>query len=283
MAEPLPDYYALLHVDAGAPDAVIRASYRTLMQRLRAHPDLGGDHDAAALLNAAYATLRDPRRRAEYDARRAAEHGRQGSSAGRDRGPRPAGSASDGHAAASARTDATARPPAHVSTQALPPEGTYTASAGWMRGTAVTRVVDFCAFCGTASADGRGQGHGGESCRRCNAPLTPPVRGRDADASQLQRSVYRIAKAEPLRIFVSLEDRTGAPALVHDISVTGMRFSCERAFSAGTIVRCECAICAAVVRVAYGSEVSQGVRQYGAEFLTIRFKRQRGSLLSVPA
>lgn len=62
------NYYRILHVQPDAPEAVIRASYRTIMQRLRAHPDLGGDHRAAALLNEAYAVLTDPARRAAYDA-----------------------------------------------------------------------------------------------------------------------------------------------------------------------------------------------------------------------
>jgi hypothetical protein len=61
------DYYRLLHVDPDAPVEIIRSSYRTLMQRLKKHPDLGGDHKQAALINQAYAVLTDPARRAEYD------------------------------------------------------------------------------------------------------------------------------------------------------------------------------------------------------------------------
>lgn len=61
------NYYRILQVQPGAPVEIIRASYRTLMQRLRAHPDLGGDHWNAALINEAYAVLTDARRRTEYD------------------------------------------------------------------------------------------------------------------------------------------------------------------------------------------------------------------------
>ena len=46
---------------------MIKANYRTLMQKLKLHPDLGGDDWNASLLNAAYATLRNSVRRAEYD------------------------------------------------------------------------------------------------------------------------------------------------------------------------------------------------------------------------
>lgn len=62
------DYYELLHVSRSAPTEVIRASYRTMMQQLRMHPDLGGDSVTAAMLNEAYNVLSDPGRRAEYDA-----------------------------------------------------------------------------------------------------------------------------------------------------------------------------------------------------------------------
>ena len=64
------DYYRILHVHPDAPTEIIRSSYRTLMQRLKRHPDLGGDHEVAALINEAYATLTDPTKRAEYDRRR---------------------------------------------------------------------------------------------------------------------------------------------------------------------------------------------------------------------
>lgn len=61
------NYYRILQVQPGAPVEIVRASYRTLMQRLRAHPDLGGDHHKAALINEAYAVLSDAVRRADYD------------------------------------------------------------------------------------------------------------------------------------------------------------------------------------------------------------------------
>src|SRR5689334_9371102 len=61
------NFYRILHVQPDAPDEIIRTSYRTLMQRLKMHPDLGGDTSAAALINEAFATLRDPARRAAYD------------------------------------------------------------------------------------------------------------------------------------------------------------------------------------------------------------------------
>lgn len=67
MAEERRNLYRILHVQPEAPLEVIRASYRTLMSTLRSHPDLGGDPQAAALINNAYAVLTDPERRRAYD------------------------------------------------------------------------------------------------------------------------------------------------------------------------------------------------------------------------
>jgi curved DNA-binding protein CbpA len=59
--------YRILYVQPEAPHEVIKASYRALMSTLRAHPDLGGDHERAARLNGAWAVLGDPEQRRAYD------------------------------------------------------------------------------------------------------------------------------------------------------------------------------------------------------------------------
>jgi len=46
---------------------IIQSSYRTIMQKLKAHPDLGGDTWNASVINEAYQTLVDPIRRTYYD------------------------------------------------------------------------------------------------------------------------------------------------------------------------------------------------------------------------
>lgn len=64
------DYYELLHVQPSAPEPVIKASYRAMMQKLNHHPDRGGDVGFAQLLNDAVKTLCNPQTRAQYDALR---------------------------------------------------------------------------------------------------------------------------------------------------------------------------------------------------------------------
>lgn len=61
------NHYRILHVQHDAPLAVIKSSYRALMLSLEMHPDRGGDHWNAALVNEAYRVLSDPESRAAYD------------------------------------------------------------------------------------------------------------------------------------------------------------------------------------------------------------------------
>jgi DnaJ-class molecular chaperone len=61
------NYYRILYVQPDAPTALIRASYQTLMQKLRQHPDLGGRHWNASIINEAYRVLVDPEKRDAYD------------------------------------------------------------------------------------------------------------------------------------------------------------------------------------------------------------------------
>jgi curved DNA-binding protein CbpA len=61
------NYYRILEVQPDAPLEVIRQNYMLLLHKLRRHPDLGGNHRDAALINLAFETLSDPQRRAAYD------------------------------------------------------------------------------------------------------------------------------------------------------------------------------------------------------------------------
>lgn len=61
------NYYRILYVQPDAPIEVIRASFRTLMQKLKQHPDLGGEHWNASVINEAHTVLTDPDKRRAYD------------------------------------------------------------------------------------------------------------------------------------------------------------------------------------------------------------------------
>lgn len=63
------NYYEVLGVARDASQDVICESYRRLMQHGGHHPDRGGDARTAALINKAYAILKDPVQRKDYDMR----------------------------------------------------------------------------------------------------------------------------------------------------------------------------------------------------------------------
>ena len=73
-----PDYYRILQIQPDAPAPLIHSSYRTLVRR--ALSDSPGS-DEVARLDAAYAVLSDPQRRAAYDAQRAGESRAEGGAA----------------------------------------------------------------------------------------------------------------------------------------------------------------------------------------------------------
>ena len=61
------NYYRLLRVQPDASQDVIKLCYRTLMQTLQHHPDLGGEEWDAQNINMAYTVLRNPKKRQAYD------------------------------------------------------------------------------------------------------------------------------------------------------------------------------------------------------------------------
>ncbi|NIM05379.1 MAG: DnaJ domain-containing protein [Armatimonadetes bacterium] len=61
------DYYEVLQVHPKADKAVIRGAFRAIVRELQAHPDLGGSHERAVLINDAYRVLSDAHLREAYD------------------------------------------------------------------------------------------------------------------------------------------------------------------------------------------------------------------------
>jgi len=61
------NYYRTLNVQPDASLEIIKNNYRTLLQKLKLHPDLGGKNWNASIINEAYNILRKPSKRAAYD------------------------------------------------------------------------------------------------------------------------------------------------------------------------------------------------------------------------
>lgn len=69
------NYYRTLNVQPDASLEIIKNNYRTLLQKLRLHPDLGGKHWNASVINEAYNILRHSEKRAAYDKKLLKQYG----------------------------------------------------------------------------------------------------------------------------------------------------------------------------------------------------------------
>ncbi len=61
------NYYRILKVQPDASSEIIKSNYRAIMQKLKMHPDLGGDEWNASIINMAYDVLKNPTKRKKYD------------------------------------------------------------------------------------------------------------------------------------------------------------------------------------------------------------------------
>ncbi len=239
------NYYRLLQVQPDAAPDVIKASYRTLMQKLRVHPDLGGDEWNAALLNEAYGVLSDPARRAAYDAVLAARRTALGPHA-RSRPGRPAG--------------VTLRPPAaHAEFESL--------TCPLCR--SVTRVAAALT--------------GSRRCHACDSPLTR-VTPATPD-SPGERAVPRLERHPRVRFVRAADHARVHQGTVQDLSSQGMGFVTTDALQPGELVRLECDLLSAVARVVSCRAQAGLPERHavGVVFVTAEFHRRQGSLVATQA
>lgn len=238
------NYYRILHVGPDAPRAVIQASYRALMQRLRMHPDLGGDPEQAVLVNEAYATLSDPQKRAEYDRTRTRPSNER-------RGMTPP-------------TTVQERPgPCPVSRT---PPG---------------RIA--CSFCGTAVRAGDAERPDGE-CPACGGALYPAPRHRaGADSRRAVERVPRAMPVTFQLQATGQATWSGTTEDVSLLGMR-LCSGVNLAVGARVKVDCAfCRAVAVVKSAARGRGPWPGNREYGLEFVTLHIKRERGGLLSTVA
>lgn len=258
--KPRVDFYQLLHVRPDAPTAVIKASYRALLREGGVHPDVGGDHFKAALLNEAFATLSDPGKRAEYD---------------RAMSRTPPSPQAASHKAPSASSNV--RPAAASHTASAPDQRSqYAARSRAQNGPR-------CLFCsellGAVAADAPDA-----ICSSCGAALCAARRHQSNDSSR--RAIDRLPHRMSVTFRRSSTPDVVASALTEDLSLNGMRVRTVIELGVGERLRLESQYCSAVAVVrsvgrAGGADDDAWV--VGLEFLTFRLKRERGGLLSTVA
>jgi curved DNA-binding protein CbpA len=239
------NYYRILQVAPDASTQAIKASRRTLMQGLKMHPDLGGDHMQAVLINEAFATLSDPDRRAAYD--RALEPTAKPASKTEPRSP-------------SDQAD-----PQH----ATPPPPGPTLACGFCAAACAAasfeRPESMCSACGSALFPAR-KHQASDSSRRTLARLSrsmPMTFRRSASRRNVWSGTTEDVSLNGLRFTSQLELRAGER----------LSIACEFC-SAVAIVRS--------VRVDHHQH-GQTRWQVGVEFSTLRLLHVRGGLFSTLA
>lgn len=238
-------YYEILHVSREAPLEIIRGSYRTLMQRMKHHPDLGGDAATAALINEAYSVLSNPEKRAEYDARmdvmaRVAE-----------------GFVDDGPGSDAPRPQPRDEPRVRV--------------LDWSRQ---------CVFCETPHAYGRNI-EIEIACKACESPLSAAELHRME--SEGQRAIERVGKRMRVGYYTHWPQSRAYSGYVEDMSLNGLRLVARRDLVEGQCIKIVSDVVEAVAQVTHTLNERRGWSRRcvaGVSFVTLRFGRSAGGFVS---
>ena len=241
--------YRILHVQPEAPLEIIKASYRSLMTQLKVHPDLGGDHESAVLINQAYAVLSDPTKRKQYDEML---HSRKSQGRGRPVSEAPR-----------YPHDWSSRP--HKSTvcqTGLDDEQSHSSPS-----------LRRCLFCG---ADLAFAPRVHEHCTHCESPLAPAQAIPNDRLRELfgRRTSTRIAKAGALVIYPSWP-HAGYSARLRDLSPSGISMLTDYEASIGQTLKFNSDNLTGITRVVSVQAKDASFLMH-ASFLTVEFVTKAG-------
>jgi len=238
------NFYRILHVQPEAPLEVIKASYRSLMTKLKIHPDLGGNHELAALINQAYSVLSDPQKRRQYDQ---LLHMRKNQGRGNPKHEPPINTASTGTRNA----------------------GAYQAYA--------TSSRQHCHFCMTEFLPAH------KYCSHCVSPvsLAKPVPNERLAELFGRRAAPRIAKTGTLIIYPSWP-HAGYTARLRDLSPSGISLLTEYGARTGQILKFDSGNLNGIVRVVSVRANGRNFSVHAA-FLTAEFVNKSGVFVTEKA
>ncbi len=213
------------------------------MQRLKQHPDLGGNHWNAALINEAYRILTNPESRARYDHER--QLIRRGLSSSK-----PAEEAADETADQSGNNPAT-----------------DTAS----------EPNTACLFCLTPH-DHNTTDDPDLVCPKCESPLCPASEWRLEHSGQ--RAVNRIPTHLDIAFYTTWPQPTPWAGQTLDVSPNGMRFMSERRLGEGRRVKIASSSIDAVALVTHCQRDDDAGWIVGVVFETLRLVHSQGTFFS---
>ena len=289
------DFYELLHVQPSAPVAVIKASYRTMLQKLNHHPDRGGDVAFAQLLNQAAETLCKPDTRKLYDSLRLqylaenqegsaqpevddkatgfswGEPGGSPGTPGDEKAQR--GHATDGRHAPGSHTPHSDR---QYDVHREEPIATRTSLP----------AKAHCLFCLTpspVSSQTPATGYNRSSrCSGCNGASTPIEQLPRANNDEL-RQMHRQHHASRAKLWSEWPARGTQQSMLADFSPVGCALTNSSELANEQVVMIETPLFNAICEVRYCHRVDNKTYTIGLSFLTLDIQAEPGSLLEATA
>jgi hypothetical protein len=246
------NFYRILHVQPEAPLEIIKASYRGLMTTLKVHPDLGGDHKYAVLINQAYAVLSDPKKRRQYDEMLHSSNSQRRGCPVHE---------------APVYTHESSTPRRSNAYQSFCDDDQQPSSAALQR----------CLFCGTDLAIAS---RANKYCIHCRSPLALVQSIPDDRLRELfgRRASPRIAKAGTLVIYPNWP-HDGYSARLLDLSLSGISMLTEYGAHIGQILKFNCDNLKGIASVV-SVQVNGANFWVHASFLTADFVTKAGVFVS---
>jgi len=237
------NYYRLLHIQHDAPAEVIKASYRTIMQKLKQHPDLGGDPENASFLNDAYATLINTKKRVEYDRKQEIAK----------------------------KSGYVYRSQAKTSTQKKHNQSARYSDFG----------PAYCPFCQVSAPGKTLRGDVITNCRVCESPLMP-VR-KISHEGDSKRSVKRTPVQGQIQFWSSWPQSKAEIGEIQNLSPMGLKFLFANKLPLNSLIKIDSQGLRAVSRVVsclHSTHQQLSGYSISAEFITLDYKETRGACVS---
>jgi PilZ domain len=145
--------------------------------------------------------------------------------------------------------------------------------------TSETAVLNVCRFCAAPHGMQRAI-EPEDDCGQCGSPLFPAERHRLEYSGQ--RMLSRIPKQRAIELYVAWPQPQAFAGQMRDLSLNGMQFTAATRLHANQIIKIDCLELRALGRVAHSTLESESPERWstGVEFLTLRFRRSRGSFVS---
>jgi hypothetical protein len=271
--EKLPNYYQLLHVQSDAPAPVIKASYRAMMQKMRHHPDLGGDELLAQQLNEAVATLCSADRRRQYDHWLAANTRTTPSSA-----PKPANEPTSNEA--NREKSASANGPADKAA------GNEASSGADLGDRIQLPGRKQCPFCHAAYSSKRTRVAGyteNNRCAQCKGATTP-IESISLGSADDIRKIYRHTHQSQVWLHTQWPIKTAISAAMTDLSIAGCAIHCANALTLQSVIMLDTQMLNSICQVRYQKQLGPTkLYSIGLEFLTLDIFADPGSVFSATA